>query len=495
MRAGLSKSKLMSYLQCPKRLWLETHRPELKVVSGGSEFGLALGHELGVVARQQFEGGILIAPDNDLRRALAETKSLIAADTRQPLFEATFEHDGLLVRADVLQREAEGWHLREVKSSASVKPYQVKDLTVQRAVLEADGLQLRSASLMHVDTSFVYGGDGRYGGLFNSADLTAETRETRDLVPQWVQGARQVIAGPEPVIGMGAHCTDPYDCPMHGHCTTSSNPSEYPVTLLPNKAGKKVAEQLLAKGIKDLREADEADVANNGELTLIHRVTSTGRPFLDESAKDELDRLPYPRAWFDFETIAFAVPRWAGTKPYQQVPFQWSCHIEDRDGSMRHTAFLDLTGTDPRRACAEALVRELAGVQCVIAWHAVFEIGRLRELAATFPDLRDALEALVRKTWDILPLVRRCYYHRDMKGSRSLKDVVPTVLGYNPYERLGDVREGGGAQMAYFEAVQTDTADTRRRKISDDLLSYCKLDTWAMIAVARFLQGRTIPSP
>jgi hypothetical protein len=177
------------------------------------------------------------------------------------------------------------------------------------------------------------------------------------------------------------------------------------------------------------------------------------------------------------------------------VPFQWSCHIEERDGTLRHVAFLDLSGTDPRRACAEALVRELHAVQCVVAWYSSFEIGRLRELAEAFPDLRDPLEDLARKTWDLRPLVKRCYYHRNMKGSRSLKDVVPTVLGYNPYERLGAVREGGSAQLAYFEAVQAGTPADRRQSIGDDLLSYCKLDTWAMIAVARFLQGRPIPSP
>ena len=81
----------------------------------------------------------------------------------------------------------------------------------------------------------------------------------------------------------------------------------------------------------------------------------------------------YPRTWLDFETIAFALPRWVGTRPYQQVPFQFSAHIEAEDASIAHREFLSLDGFDPRRACAEALVAKVPPEGAVIAYNASFE--------------------------------------------------------------------------------------------------------------------------
>jgi hypothetical protein len=205
--------------------------------------------------------------------------------------------------------------------------------------------------------------------------------------------------------------------------------------------------------------------------------------------KTALLSLPYPRYYFDFESINPAVPIWAGTRPYQQVPFQWSCHVEHADGRLEHYRFLDVTGSDPRRDCASSLVRLMAGIGgCVIVYFQAFEETRLRELARDLPDLASGLMRVVDKLRDLLPIVREHYYHPAQQGSYSIKAVLPTVVPELDYQSLDEVQDGGGAQRAYLEAIDTKTPLDRRTQLVERLERYCEMDTWAMVELVRTFQ-------
>jgi hypothetical protein len=196
--------------------------------------------------------------------------------------------------------------------------------------------------------------------------------------------------------------------------------------------------------------------------------------------------LPYPSYYLDFETIGFAIPRWAGTRPYQQVPFQWSLHIEGRDGSLSHKEFLDLTGDFPARAAAEALLAA-AGRTGPVFMYTGFERTCINNLADLCPDLRKELMALADRLVDLHPIVKDNYYHPDMQGSWSIKAVLPTIAPELDYSKLGEIQEGTAAQQAYVEAISPDTQIATREAIQNSLLDYCKHDTLAMVAVARHL--------
>ena len=491
---GLSKTRLLNWLQCAKRLWLDANLKEKPPLDAGTELVFRQGHEVGAAARERFASGQLIESQHDLGAALTQTTEALRGRVRQPLFEATFERVGVLVRADVLEPVRGGaWTLHEVKSTTSVKDYHHADVAVQRWVLQASGLKLSSHGLMHLDSGWTYPGDGDYSGLFARTDLSAETAELQREVGDWVKGARQTLAGDEPDIEMGEQCTNPVTCPYQYHCARQVGETEYPVMILPGRAGKTLARRLAEQGFRDLREVP-AELITDPASVVVHRVTSSGRRFLDRSAAEAIDRLPWPRAYLDFETMNFAVPRWSGTRPYQQVPFQWSCHLETAPGRVEHAEFLDVSGADPRRACAERLVAALRGARVILVYSATFERGRMLELADSFPDLAEALHNAIDKIFDLLPLVRQCYYHRDMRGSYSLKAVLPTILKADLYGALDAVRDGAGAQLAYLQAIAPGTSIEGRCVLEQQLREYCRVDSWAMIAVARFLEGRPIPA-
>lgn len=300
-----------------------------------------------------------------------------------------------------------------------------------------------------------------------------------------VAAARVILAGDEPDTAPGGHCDEPFPCEFTRYCHTALPPGpEWPVTVLPNGGGKRWLEQ----NITDLLAIDAAALTNAMHQR-VHRATITGELYHDvDGARAATCDWTYPRTWFDFETIAFAVPRWVGTRPYQQVPFQFSAHVEDEDGQIEHHEFLSLDGRDPRRSYAEALLALIPATGAIIAYNSSFEKSRILELAATFADIADALWAIASRIVDLLPVARAHWYHRDQCGSWSIKAVLPTVAPELDYAGL-EVKDGGGAQEAYLEVIDEGCSDERRAALDVALRTYCGRDTEAMIVLARRLCG------
>lgn len=492
-RFGLSKSKLTSFAQCPKRLWLQVHRPELAHHDEGAEARFAAGHAIGDEACRQCSArhhgaGVMVEAEPNLGAAIATTAALLAAGHAAPIYEATFEHDGVLVRCDVLEPDgAGGWVMAEVKSSTRAKDYHRADLAVQLWVARAAGLRVSRAVVRHVDTRFVLAREGDYDGLFADAVLTHDLAPAVTAMPALVADARAVLAGPEPTDRPGDQCDDPFACEFTDYCHAAlPPPAEWPVDVLPNGAGRKWR----AAGITDLFAVDGN--ALKGNAARVHAATVADRPDHDVAgARAAMADWAYPRTWLDFETIAHVLPRWIGTRPYEQVPFQFTAIVENGAGGETLHEFLSLDGSDPRRACAAALAR-LPGDGAVIAYNAAFERGVIVKLAAAFPDLAPALNGLAARLVDLLPVARKHWYHRDQRGSWSIKAVLPTLAGRGggstlPLYAALEVKHGADAQGAYLEATAPGCSPARRAALDAALRAYCGQDVEAMRVVARGL--------
>lgn len=481
--AGLSKSRILLNLQCPKRLWLQVNHPELAEIDSGTIRRLTAGNTVGDIARSLYSDGRLIEPGT-LSLALAETREALSEPSR-PLFEATFQSKGVLIRADLLLPDSAGYRMAEVKSSTSVKDYHLTDAAIQTWVCQQNALPLTRVAIAHIDTSFVYPGDLNYQGLLKHVDVTEEIKGLVSEVPTWIEEAQDTLSGSCPTTEIGNHCTDPFACPFAAQCHPAVADGAFPLTILPY--GKKVITALTAEGLRDLREVKEEQLSNPKHRR-IWRSAISGEAVLDQAAGTKLRVLGYPRYYLDFETIQFVVPIWAGTRPYAQIPFQWSCHIEMSKGSLSHEEYLSDGSTDPRRSFAESLIAALGDAGPVIVYNAGFECGRMRELAANFPDLAPALNAIIDRVFDLLPVAREHYYHPDMMGSWSIKAVLPTIAPELDYGQL-DVADGGMAQEAFLELRDPGTSAERKAEVTRGLLKYCERDTLAMVRVAHFFEG------
>jgi hypothetical protein len=480
----LSKSKVLAGWQCRKRLWLEVHQPGLAVYSPQTERAFRIGHEVGELARRLFPGGTLIGHDTELSVALTETSALLARPGPLTLYEATLRHEGVLIRADVLVRDAAGRvRLVEVKSSTSVKPVNHIDCAVQAWVLAGAGFPPERIELAHIDNRFVYPGGDDYEGLLVFADLSDKVLPLIDEVPRWLAEYRAMLAGEMPDIRVGPQCRNPYDCAFLDYCTPPQ--PDYPVSRLPG--GGKAVWRLIEEGIDDIRDVPAGYLGSETQ-EWVRRVTVAGEAELKPGAGEALRALPWPRHYFDFETVSFAVPVWAGTRPYQPLPFQWSCHVETAPGVTEHREFLADGAGSPTRACAESLLVALGDTGPVMVYTS-YEAGVLRMLAELHPDLAPRLEAVIERLFDLHPLVKANYYHPAMLGSWSIKAVLPTVAPDLDYASLGEVQEGNAASEAFLEIMAPDTNETRRADLRDALRRYCALDTLAMVRLARFLGG------
>ncbi len=451
----LSKSRITAGLQCGKRLWLSIHRPELEVYSADTQRRFAAGNDVGEVARELYGPGVLIDGDGGLSRAVAETERLLAQPGDVTLFEATFRHRGVLVRTDVLERKDGRCRMVEVKSATRLKEYHLQDVAIQAWVTEGAGVPLDVLGVAVIDTDYVYPGGADYRGLLREIPVADQARPLMAHIPKWVRGFNELLAGPEPAIAVGPQCRKPFECPFLAACEgRDGDASREP-----------------RREVTDPRAQDRIDVTL-GEL--------------DPAATDFLATLPYPRYYLDFETVQFAVPAWEGTRPFQQVVFQWSCHAEREHGELVHLEFLDTSGEAPMRAAAEALLDAVGAEGPIFVYHD-FEKWRLVEMAAMFPDLAPRLEAVTGRLVDLLRLTRDHYTHPALNGSYSLKVVLPTVDAELDHALLGDVQDGLSAQAAFHEVVAADTGDERREELRAALLEYCALDTLALVRVAHRL--------
>jgi hypothetical protein len=486
---GLSKSRIAAFEQCPRRLWLQVHRPELASFDDGADARVAAGHAVGDLACTLVPGGVMVEIEPDMASAITQTQTLMAAGDR-PIFEGTFVHDGVLVRVDIMvpvldDAGGTAWHIAEVKSSTAPKPPHVGDLATQIWVLEQCGVSVASASVRHIDNSFRLAEPNIYEGLFKDAELSEAIEEIKANRAVVVAAARIMLAGEEPMRARGGHCSTPYQCEFGGHCGKDEPLGpKWPIAELPY-SGRALAEKWASAGIQDIR-----GLPRDAGLNLLHErvrgAVCSGWPFIDAvGAAKATESWTYPRIWLDFETISFVIPRWIGTRPYGQVPFQFSAHIEEAHGEVRHVEYLSLDGSDPRAGIAGALAA-LPATGSVIAYNAGFERGCLRDLAEAVSMHTAALLALAERTVDLLPVARAHYYHREQRGSWSIKPVLKSIAPELDYAPL-DVGDGEAAQMVYLEAIDPGCTPERREAIAAALRTYCARDTYAMIVVLRKL--------
>ena len=480
-----SKSKIMAGHQCEKRLWLEVYRSDLIEYGSDVEQRFAAGDDVNDIARAQYPDGVLVSYDRGANAAVEETRRLLAEQPGKPIFEATFKAQDVLVRVDILKPCREGYELIEVKSSTSVKDHYYADSAVQTWVLKSAGIPVKAIYLCHIDNQFVYPGNGDYRGLFYYENITEEVRELSREVPQWVHRYREILNGGEPKIEMGSQCEDPYSCPFIDHCRGEE--TEYPLRHLPYISSQLI-DALTAEGIEDIRDIPEGRLSS-ARQEWVRRITITGEPELRPEAA-EVSEYDYPRYYLDFETIQFAVPIWGGTRPYQALPFQWSCHIEIASGEFQHEEYLDTSGNSPMRTCAESLIKVI-GEEGPIFAYGSYEQTVLNALIARYPDLAEDLHKLTNRLVDLLPIVRKTYYHPDMRGSWSIKNVLPMMAPHLDYGTLGDVQDGSAAGTTYLQIINPETDTVERRRLVRELLAYCEHDTLAMVEFVKYLSKKS----
>jgi hypothetical protein len=462
---------------------LQRHAGHLAAAEGplGDRRGASMRVE--AVARLRFPGGVAVPEvERDPANAVACTRALVADASVPAVFAGVFARDGVGVGIDVLVRRAGGlFDLVEVTAGTRVRERHATHVALQLWVLAGNGVAVDRVGLLALDRQYVHaGGAVDPMRLFVHEDLTAPARALQPRMGPQVAAMLAALDGSAPPeIPTGGQCIRPR-CPFYEHCHTGE--PLHPVSELPRLEPVQL-DALRALAITDLR----AVPADFPTLTVLQaracEVVRTGRPFRDPAIGGALGAIVRPAHFVDFETFSTAIPVHPGTRPYENVPFQWSDHVLDGDRIV-HRAFLH-EASDPRRAFAESLLAATVDAASVVVYSS-FEADVLAALAIELPDLAPGLEALRRRIVDLLPIVRDHCYHPAFRGSFSLKAVVPALVPGLGYDDLA-IRHGLAAMAAYEELVDPTTAPPRRVALRADLLAYCARDTLALVELYRTL--------
>ncbi len=482
--AFLSKSLYTRGLQCHKSLYLDRHRPELRTAPPPELEALwRSGYEVGDFAHMLFPGGVIVPFDGLSKdEQLAKTREEIDRGTRA-IYEATFSCDDVFVKADIIVRNRGYWDLYEVKSSTGVKEHHWDDVAIQYYVLSGCGLPLHKAYLVHINNSYVREGDIVPEELFVLQDITGIVKEKQASIPEELAEMRGMLQGNIPEIDIGPHCSDPYDCDFMDFCW-----QHVPEDSVFSLRGRGIDPwELYRQGVVRLQ-----DVPLDS-LNLMQRMQA--EYFLDRKShadpakiREFLKKIRYPVCFLDFETFASAIPRFDGTRPYQQVPFQFSLHRIDAAGKEAlHLEYLAQPGKDPREEIAEKLLDGIPEGACVLVYNMAFEKRVLRELGESVPKLRKRLNAVSEGVVDLMdPFKRRDVYHWRMNGSYSLKSVLPVLVPEMTYEGM-EISNGAMASEAYFAMAEI-AGPAELSRLRKALLEYCRQDTLGLVRLLEKLR-------
>jgi hypothetical protein len=484
--SGLSKSLILKGLQCHKALWLTKNPPDFPLPEKPELLArFQLGTEVGILAQQLFPGGTEVPYEGlSFPDQLTRTRQLIESGA-EVIYEASFSFSAIFVKVDILVRDGEAWQIHEVKMGTGVKDVNLDDVAVQHYVLNGCGLTVSRCFLVHIDNSYVRQGALEVDKLFASEDISLRVLARLQSMPEIVAELRATLRGVhEPAIDIGPYCTDPYECDFIPYCWRHI-PEDSIFELRGNGVNKF---DLYRRGIIRLADVplDELNPAQRqqAEATLNRQDASNPKQI-----QAFLDTLWYPLCHLDFETFNTPIPKFDGTRPYQQVPFQFSLHIQQQAGSeARHFEYLAPPGVDPRRELLEQLLAAIPSEACVLTYNQAFEKGILRDLAGLFPDLAAAIEVRLANVRDLMvPFRRRDLYRWQMRGSYSIKEVLPAMVPELSYAGLA-IADGMTAMQAYHEMCALDDpaalAELRRA-----MLEYCRLDTLAMVRILEKLGG------
>ncbi len=488
MTMRISKSKFCAGVQCPKRLYLQVHSPELaERPDAAAEAIIEQGHEVGMLARQLFPGGVEVC-ERSLDQAIRATRELVADPEIPAIFEAVFEHGGVLVKVDVLHRRRDGrWRLIEVKSTSDVKDHHYEDVAIQYRVVSRSGLDLASACLAHVNRGYIYpGGEIDPRRFFRIRNLTRRVQRLQPKLTFQLRSEFTVLAMQEPPdIAPGRHCTDPVTCEFYDRCN-SPRPDDH-IGYLP-RIHASAMEELEEMGIESIR-----DIPDGFDLTDIQRRAATcvksGDPWYSPELRDALGGLKYPLYFADFETVNPAIPRSAGMRPYDHLPFQFSVHSQKEPGAtLEHREFLATDASDPRREFITSLIAAVLETGSIVVYSS-FECQRLSDLASWFPEFADRINAIQARLFDLLPIVREHTYHPAYAGSYSIKSVLPALVPEMTYDGMV-VADGQSAGLAWESLVRESLDASERDRIRKALLDYCGLDTLAMVRLLETLKSQ-----
>ena len=492
----LSKSEYIMFLKHPAWLWLKKHdKDKLPEPDVNLQAIFDAGIEFEKYAEERFPDGVRLGFENyDEYLSLPKRTKKALKDGAEVVFQGRFEGGGkgssITCICDIVHLvDNNTFDLYEIKSSTRVKPEHTPDLAFQVVVLESAGFKARNISVVHVNRDYVRDGEIDPEKLSTVTNVTAEVRDKIEETKENIQGAFEIIESLE--------MPDP--SPRHVNLGAFNDWLEIykgikdidPYSIY----------NLIAPGVKRIGKLEDIEVEliknipDGFQLTPKQQAQVTATKIDDrlidkDNIKSFLSDLVYPLYFLDYETAMSTIPLWDGTRPYQQIPFQYSLHVIEKPGAdPKHTEYLHRDESHPVPKLLENLKNDISHTGNVIVWYKSFETGRNKEMAEMFPEFAEFLEDVNNRVVDLMiPFSNGWFVDKDFFGAASIKSVLPVLVPDLSYKEL-DIQEGFSAQRLWMDEILKEKGDIDKEKLFNNLVEYCKLDTLAMVKIWEVLES------
>jgi len=471
---NVSKKIFLDSLVCPTLGWVARSRAfddRIGELSLADRFRVQQGIEIGRRARELYPSGILIDEGN-VASACRRTKIMLGRADISAIFEATFAVDGYTAKADILEREDEGWRIVEVKSSVNDRKEFIDDMAYTTMVVKRCGLEITDTSLLLISRDFKLGMENEK--LFEKVNHTPDVlRRAEEFTRLWstIEKMTRSPLKPDPELRL-----DCRTCRLFKECLGEN--IEHHILDIPRLTESKLIE-LAQLGIVCVEDIPDAFSLTESQLR-VRDCVKTRKPFIEDGLKSALQSVSWPAYYLDFETVMTAIPFYAGIAPYTQLPTQYSIHKCSKLGQVTdHFEYLADPSRDCRREIAENLIDVLReGGSIIVYSH--FEKSIMTKLAALFPDLAIGLASLITRIVNLEAMIRQNFYHPDFHGSTSIKRTLPVLVSDMSYDHL-EIADGGSAMAAFGYLILGKAGKKTLERLRRDLLDYCKQDTLAMV--------------
>ena len=491
----ITKSDYLKYKECPSLFWFWKNNPTVLTPEKIDPFIDRLksqGYEVELFARKLYPNAQLVT--GKPQAIATSTSELIAKGTKE-LFQASFMADGLFASCDILvwNELFQGWDIIEVKSSTdkgsgqSKRPEHILDAAFQRIVMQKAGHKVVNVYLIELNKAFYKNGEIKPKEILNTTEVTTECIDLESQILVEIKDAEKLLQGPDPLScsckykGRSRHCRV-FD---YLHPTVP----QYSIYDLRAIGGsKKTLEALVDGNHLEIHDIPETIKLNDKHKKQMQVAVTKEVIFEKDNIVKQFDNLEYPLYFLDYETLAFGIPKYDKTFPYQQTVFQYSLHIMQEDGTIEHKEFIHRDASTPVHIVAEKLKEEIGDRGNVVVWNKGFECTCNKDLALVNPDLSSFLLELNERTYDLMDIFRKMeYLHHDFKAKYSIKNILPVMCPELSYEGM-EVSNGTEAVVEYENLIFGNVPEELKEEKFDALLEYCKLDTWAMVRIFQELQ-------
>ena len=488
---NLSKSRYTLGVTCGKKLWLTCYKPD-EAEDLGNDNVLDNGTKVGELARSLFGKYELIEFDTNFKNMIDNTNKLLA-NKPNIICEASFSYDGNFCSVDILKNDIDGIELYEVKSSTEISDIYIDDITYQTWVLKKLGFNVKKSYLVHINSEYVKNGEFDINKFFKIEDVTGIINI--DNVGDVVSKLKDILSKKkEPNIDLSMSCHNPYPCPYFKYCTKKlPTPNVFDIGWrLPFN---KKLEMYYHNHISFLDVLNKEKLNDKAKMQILSSINNYEPKINKDKINELLNSLTYPLYFLDFESFQPCIPTIDGTRPYQQICFQYSLHYyKEEGGELFHKEYLsdDYSG-NPMYGLCKRLCEDIPKNSCVLVYNKSFECARLKEMAELFPELKDHLLNIKDNIIDLMiPFANQDYYLKEMGGRWSIKVVLPSLFPNEEsldYHNLENVHKGDEASLAYLSLPTLSKEE--QEKLRYNMLKYCELDTYAMVKIHEKLKEVT----